>query len=210
MYFRFNILVKTIETKIVQITRHDINADATDPCFGNMEIQLMNAKSVSLRSLVCAIALFGAGQAVAEILTANVGAGILTPISLNKVDDLAFGRFTSSTGGTIVLPPFADPFRMWTAGIVVDFAAPATAAKFTIGGVSGSTFSIALPTTVSLSDGGINTMTVDTFTSNLDLTAETIPVAGTTDLFVGGTLTVGAAQANGTYTGAFDVSVNYN
>ncbi len=170
----------------------------------------MNAKTLTIRSLVCAIALFGAGQALAETATANVGASVLTPIAITKVDDLAFGNFMSTTGGTIVLTPSATPTRTPTAGVTLDNAVTPTAAKFTVAGTAGATFSITLPTTVSLSDGGTNTMDVGTFTSDLDLAAATIPVAGTIDMYVGGTLTVGAAQANGAYTGTFDVSVNYN
>ena len=48
----------------------------------------MNAKTLTIRSLVCAIALFGAGQALAETATANVGASVLTPISITKVDEI--------------------------------------------------------------------------------------------------------------------------
>jgi len=170
----------------------------------------MNAKTLTIRSLVCAIALFGAGQALAETATASVGASVLTPIAITKVDDLAFGNFMSTTGGTIVLTPTATALRTPSAGVTLDNTVTPTAAKFTVGGTAGATFSITLPTTVSLSDGGTNTMDVGTFTSDLDLAAATIPVGGTIDMYVGGTLTVGAAQANGAYAGTFDVSVNYN
>lgn len=169
----------------------------------------MKAKTLTIRSLVCAIALFGAGQALAETATASVGASVLTPIAITKVDDLAFGNFMSTTGGTIVLTPTATALRTPSAGVTLDNTVTPKAAKFTVGGTAGATFSITLPTTVSLSNGP-NTMDVGTFTSDLDLAAATIPVGGTIDMYVGGTLTVGAAQANGAYTGTFDVSVNYN
>jgi len=53
-------------------------------------------------------------------------------------------------------------------------------------------------------------MTVDTFTTDLSPPAATLSAGGLADMYIGATLQVGAAQAEGTYTGTFDVSVDYN
>jgi spore coat protein U-like protein len=51
-------------------------------------------------------------------------------------------------------------------------------------------------------------MTVDNFSSTPNGTGTL--TAGTQNITVGGTLNVGAAQASGSYTGTFSVTVNYN
>ena len=74
-------------------------------------------------------------------------------------------------------------------------------------GEPGQAYVITLPASATLSSGG-DTMTVDTFNHDAG-GAPTLP--GGSDAFnVGATLKVGANQAVGTYSGTFDVTVNYN
>ncbi|QQL48893.1 DUF4402 domain-containing protein [Mucilaginibacter ginkgonis] len=144
--------------------------------------------------------------------TATSTANIVTPISIAKTADMAFGNLsTSGTAGTVVLTPAGS--RTKTGGVTL----PATtgtvaAAAFTVSGVAAYTYAITLPSgTVTLSSGA-NTMTISTFTSNPGTTG-TLSAGGTQTLSVGATLNVGASQAAGTYTtGAspFTVTVNYN
>lgn len=92
--------------------------------------------------------------------------------------------------------------------LLVAQGASATAAAFTFTG-TGTTYTITLPAndTVTLSDGS-HTMALNDFTSSLSTTG---PLTGSSQtLKVGATLTVGNAQAPGSYTGAFNVSVQYN
>jgi hypothetical protein len=172
----------------------------------------MNIKKLSLQSAVCAVAIFASSHAfAASQVTANASATVLSPISIAKVDDMSFGSFIAgpTAAGTVALTAESTTSRTGTS-VVLDTGSPGAAAKFSVTGLSNGVFSITLPTSVTLTTTGSGTMTVDTFTTDLSLTAATLSVGGTADMYVGATLQVGAAQAEGTYTGTFDVSVNYN
>ncbi len=56
---------------------------------------------------------------------------------------------------------------------------------------------------------GANTITVDTFTDDRGANPK-LNNAGSDTFNVGATLNVGAAQAGGTYSGTFAVTVNYD
>ena len=146
--------------------------------------------------------------------TASASAVIITPISIAKNVDMAFGNVavSASTGGTVVL----DPTGTRTTGGAGGVTLPSTtgtvaAADFTVSGTATYSYAITLPTTATLSDGSGHTMIVNTFTS-LPATTGVLSGGGTQDLAVGATLNVSAAQASGTYTNAtaVPVTVNYN
>ena len=86
-----------------------------------------------------------------------------------------------------------------------------TAAAFTIEGEGAATYSVTLPSSVSLAGNG-TAMTVATFTSTPGdgALSGNAGAVGTQTLLVGGTLAVGASQAAGSYSGDFDVTVAYN
>ena len=81
------------------------------------------------------------------------------------------------------------------------------ASSFDVTGEPGQVYSITLPSSATLTSGA-NTMTVDTFTHDSGATPSL--VAGSDTFNVGATLNVGAAQAAGSYSGTFAVTVNYN
>jgi len=143
--------------------------------------------------------------------TATATTTIITPIAITKSVDMNFGNVASSvTAGTVVLPAAITPTRTITGGVTLPATAgTVAAAKFTVTGLAGYTYSIALsPATVTLTSGS-NTMSAGTFTS----TPSTAGVlnSGTQDILVGATLNVGSSQAAGLYTStAFTVTVNYN
>ena len=97
--------------------------------------------------------------------TANASATIITPISISKNTDMNFGNIVASAApGTVVLTPAGA--RSITGGTFL----PATtgtvaAASFTVTGANSFTYAITLPASVVVSDGGTNTMTVNTFAS---------------------------------------------
>lgn len=80
------------------------------------------------------------------------------------------------------------------------------AADYTVTGTGNNTYSI------SLSNGGNVTLTgagLD-MTAALDADASDTLAGGTDTFSIGGTLTVGAGQTAGDYTGTFTVTVDYN
>jgi len=153
------------------------------------------------------VALLGANSYAASD-TANATATVMTPISIAKDNDLDFGAFSASTGGTVSIAE--DGSRSATGAVVLSASDTGNNAQFTVSGQASATYAITLPGdgTVTITDGS-NTMDVDTFTSNPSGTG-TLSGGGSQTLNVGATLTVGSGQAAGSYTGTFDVTVEYN
>ena len=168
-------------------------------------------KKIALLSILATAAL-ASGQAMAVDATAN--ATVLTPISITKDADLNFGNFFGALAGSVKIAPASAGTRTLTT-----VTAPASsvgtvgAAKFTVRGNVGTTYSVTLPAdaTVTLTGAGA-AMPVNSFTSKLaDGTTEEGTLSSNTEAFyVGAILTVNALQVAGAYTGNFAVSVAYN
>lgn len=128
-------------------------------------------------------------------------------ITLAKLTDLSFGDvFTSPTAGTVILTPAG--VRSATGGVTLGSLSPSGAATFTVTGGASTTYAITLPTSITLSIPG-DTLTVSPVTSTPSLTGF-LDASGNQTLAVGGTLNVAANQADGNYTGTFNVTVAYN
>ncbi len=151
---------------------------------------------------------FATTQARAASTTADATANIVSAISISKVDNLRFGNVAAgSSVGTVVLT--ATGTRSKTGGVTLSNVNTGGPASFTVSGDGTATYAITLPSTpTTLTDGGTNNMTVDTFTSQPAGTGAL--TGGTQTLTVGATLHVGANQPAGNYTGTFSVSVDYN
>jgi hypothetical protein len=162
-------------------------------------------------AIAIAILGFSAASYAQVTATASTSATIITPIAITKSVDMDFGSVAVSPtiAGTVLLSPAG--LRTAGGGVTLPVVTlPVTAAKFTVTGLAGSTYSITLPGTITLSDGASHTMTVGTFTSTPTPTGSL--TGGSEDIFVGGTLNVAAGQTAGTYTNNSDlaVTVNYN
>ncbi|MCM3875969.1 MAG: DUF4402 domain-containing protein [Thermoanaerobaculia bacterium] len=147
-------------------------------------------------------------QANTDTETANASARVVAAIALTKTADLNFGDVVASAAaGTVVMSPAGA--RSATLGATLGNANGAAAAAFGVTGVAAATYAISLPgAAISISDGGANTMSVGTFTGSK--ATGTLSGAGADNFTVGATLSVGANQVAGSYTGTFNVSVNYN
>ena len=151
------------------------------------------------------------GQAASA--TANANANVVTPIAIVNAADLVFGSFAPGAGGTVTI---SNSGVRSASGALLMTGAPATAARFNITGQASTTYAITHGGTAVLTSGA-NTMalaktsdlTGANVTSGNDA-AGTLDGGGTQSLFVGGTLTVGAAQAPGLYTGTVIATVDYN
>ncbi len=136
--------------------------------------------------------------------TVLVTATLWAPISISVGANMEFGTMlTTGTAGTVTVTPAGA-----RSSVNVDlFGGLPSAASFDVTGESGQIYSITLPSSATLTSGA-NTMTVDTYTDDAGVPPT---LAGGSDTFnVGATLNVGAAQAAGTYSGTFTVTVNYN
>lgn len=131
-------------------------------------------------------------------------------IAISNTSGLAFGKFSAGAGGTITVD--VNGARTRSGGVMLLSSGAGTAAAFGIRDPDAAnlnkTYIITLPAngTVTLASGS-NTMAVNNFISNPSGTG--IMTAGTQPLTVGATLSVGANQPTGNYSGSFSVTVNY-
>jgi hypothetical protein len=172
---------------------------------------------VSTKLFMSSILLAGlaTGANAQSTATATTTATLITPISVAKEADMNFGQIASSgTAGTVVLG-YANDASVSDGVSSPDGGATATTASFIVTGASTNGFSVTIPTSIQLTDGGANTLTVSDFTA--DLGAASALVDGTKTIKVGATLNVPANTLAGTYTntstdvatGLF-VTVDYN
>ena len=146
---------------------------------------------------------FGQSSATAN---ANAGANILKPIAITNTQDLDFGDIISQTTGFTVIVTTAGTRSASNATAIL--TAVGEQATFSVTGQENQTFKVTLPASVSITDGGVNSMSIAGFNHDLGATP-VLDGTGNATLNVGAVLTVGAAQAAGAYTGTFDVTVVY-
>jgi hypothetical protein len=193
-----------IETSALAAFSHKTNLKEEKPMIKQSRITLVAALAAAGLALP--------GVSLAANATASSSSTVVTPITITKSADLAFGKFAAGTGGTVTV---STSGARTVSGTVVGMSSTTTAAKFDVAGETGATYTITLGGTTVLTSGS-DTMA---FASVSDLTgANTVAgnvtsgvlTAGTQSVYVGGVLTVGSAQAPGTYTGSVVATVEYN
>lgn len=160
-----------------------------------------------LRALGLAVALAGgvalAAPAEAQSATGGVSVRILQAITVTKTFDLNFGRVVAgTTSGTVAIAE--DGTR--TCAAALRCLGGTSAGAFAVTGTAGEVVTVSVDTpSITLTNGAGATMAV-----TLASTTRTLTLTGGNGSFrVSGTLTVGARQTGGDYTGQFTVSVNY-
>jgi hypothetical protein len=161
------------------------------------------------------LALACASAQAANSDTATATAVVLTPIAIAKTADMNFGNVVAGNG-VVTLNTDGSRAAGGSTPLVV-FGSSPTAAAFHVTGDGNQTFAISypsLPTTLagpSSSTMAFTICTAATAAASCSGTVTTGTLAsGATDIYVGGTITVGASQTVGTYTGTVTVSVDYN
>jgi len=146
-------------------------------------------------------------SAYAASVTGNASAVVATPIAISEVTAMSYGNIAGSGAvGTAVLDT-ADGLTV-TGGVTALSGSTPASGAFSVTGQGTSTYSITLPTSVTLTGPGAATMTI----TGLGHSAGATPAlaAGAASFKIGGSLAVGINQAAGTYaSGAFPVTVNY-
>jgi hypothetical protein len=161
-----------------------------------------------------ALAIGAAAQAGAASNTASASATVITPINVTSTGSLAFGKIAASaTPGSITISTSGT--RSNSGGATG--SGTTSAIKFDITGEPSSTYTIDTAATTANLTSGSDTMAlalVSDFTGAGATTGAqatgTLDGTGKQSLYVGGTLTVGASQAAGAYTGTVSVAVAYN
>lgn len=151
------------------------------------------------------VIIFPAQAATSASVSNTATAIVITPITVATTANLVFGAVQpKSVAGSVTLSPSGTRTG---SNVVLSSMALGNAAGFNITGYANANFTIALPSSITLSGPG-TAMTLSSFTSSLG-TSGTLSTAGTATLRVGGTLAIAANQTPGVYSGSFNVTVNY-
>jgi len=136
-------------------------------------------------------------------------ARVILPAQITKLYDMDFGFVTVTAAGTAVLD--SNSGNVTTTGGVVFAGGLPHAAQFEAVSPSKTVVHIRLPKKASTLTrvGGTETMTLDGWNLN-GVDTRNVVAHETFDFSVGGTLHVAANQVEGTYTGSFDVTIDYN
>lgn len=157
-------------------------------------------KRALIGAAIAALAM-NASAAHAATATATAKARVLAPLTLTNTSDLDFGTIVSGTAASTV---GVSPAGVVSCGAGLTCIGTTTAAGFNLGGTSGANVVISVPANVTLTSGANN------MTATLTSSASTVTLTGTGGTFsVGGSLTVGANQAAGNYSGTFTATANY-
>ena len=150
-----------------------------------------------------AAAAMSSTAAYADTENATATVQIIGAVNLTKFADLDFGTIASAAAAGTVALPTASNTRTCTTVTCVGTAARA---RFqVVAATNGYVIAISHSPTVSLTGPGA------AMSATLASSAATITFnsASLQDIFVGGTLSVGANQAAGTYNGSFTVTADY-
>ncbi len=153
-----------------------------------------------------AAASFATSAQAATTATGTATAEVLSSLTVTATADLQFGQIAANTGGSVTVN--ADSSVSKTGGLIsTGSRAPAA---FDVVGSPNAMVIVSLPTaSVNLTRvSGTETMQLGSFNTDPN-GAFQLDTAGAGSFNVGGTLTVGANQVAGTYTGTFQVSVEY-
>ncbi|MCA3256143.1 MAG: DUF4402 domain-containing protein [Alphaproteobacteria bacterium] len=143
--------------------------------------------------------------------SASATTRIITPITLTKTADLAFGNVVRpSTGsGTVTIGSGADTIAVTGTGAAAA-SGTTSRAKFTVGGEGGQTFSITVPASVTMTSGGNNLVVTLSSAAATGTISGSLGTPGTATVNVGGSFPITNTTVSGNYTGNFNVTVAYN
>lgn len=166
--------------------------------------QLRNASAL----LALLLPLGVSAAPVSAIMQARGQAAILKSLSVIKRADLDFGEIVVAGAGTVAIDAVNSTLTI--NGSLAPVGTGAHRALFTATGSKNSIVLIRLPKNpVTLTRvGGTETMTVSNWLLD-GASNRKIPPGNAFNFAVGGTLNVGAGQADGNYVGTFAVTVQY-
>lgn len=153
-----------------------------------------------------------------ESLTGTGKAKIIESIALSKgttssgtgATDLDFGTVSISGDAGTVTVDAASAANASASGVST-VGTGQTAANFTISGQSGASVTITTPSAITVNGPSSSTMSIAPSCSLGSGTSHTATLTGgNVTFYIGGTLSVGATQTTGDYTGTFNITAMYN
>ena len=175
-----------------------------------------NFRRAVLASVV-ALGVFGSSSGFAAGASTTSTATVIIPIAITKSADLVFGSFAKGAGGSVTVS--TSGARTASGTILSTVGGTSTAAKFDVTGEGASTYSITWSGDTELTTGvggAGETMALARISDLTGTNATTGEVgtgaltAGAQSIYLGGVLTVDAAQVAGAYTGSVTATVEYN
>jgi hypothetical protein len=170
--------------------------------------------NLSFLAALLALGLSGVAQAAPPQLfspnkNAKGTAAIVLPAQITKLYDMDFGCETVTTAGTAILNSTTG--NVTTSGGVLFAGCLPHAAQFEAVSPSKTVVHIRLPKKAATLTrvGGTETMTVDTWSLN-GVDTRNVVAHETFQFAIGATLHAATNQVEGTYTGNFDVTIDYN
>jgi len=171
--------------------------------------------------LTCAFLFFATLTSVAQsgnTASSEAGAKIVKALTLTKTASLHFGTMSIPTGPVNIVLTTNNVRSSTTPQNItlLDQAPVAETAAYTVAGSDDATYSISLPANgVVIISNGSNRMNVDDFSARtasagVDGLTGHLNSSGSDSFTVGATLKLENAQAYGTYSGSFDITVIYN
>jgi hypothetical protein len=135
-------------------------------------------------------------------------AALMRPLTLTRIADMDFGNLGVTANGTAIIDPVTD--TMTTTGGVLRLGGTPHAAIFRGVAQGNAVVIIRVPNGgISLKRvGGTETILLNAFTLD-GQSKRSLAQAGIFDFKVGATLRPTAGQADGLYTGTFDVTIQY-
>ena len=147
--------------------------------------------------------------AVTPVQQSDGKALILVPLSLTKIQDLDFGSIVPSAVSGAVVINATTGARTMIGGVTGVASDPGFRARFAGAGSPNQQVIITMNPPVQLDDGLGNNIPVLGLTMDGPAIRTIDPVTRAFFLGVGGTIMIGVNQAEGVYTGQFDVTANY-
>lgn len=127
-------------------------------------------------------------------------------IVVTTQNDLGFGGIVASgSSGSVTISPVG--VRSAAGGVALGSSSGASPAVFRVEGDPSVSFGIVVPASATLTSAS-GSMAVDGFTT-APSGSGTLGADGRAEVRLGATLHVGAGQANGAYSGPFDLTVAY-
>lgn len=164
--------------------------------------------SIALFALVPSMARAQQAQPASAAPRASAAAVLIYPLTLTTRSNLDFGLVANNGAGTVTIDPVTG--NVTTTGLVASLGGNPRPANFVGASRSASVVIIRIPKSAITirRSGGTETMVVRDFTLQ-GQDKRSLARMSAFDFNVGATLVVAAGQAEGLYTGEFDVTVQY-